>query len=228
MENPFKYVPGTAKQLTALDRNSKEYKKLMKKVCSSPAFSAKLTESIVRGAEIGEDDNTLNAIAHDTRMLVWFLRIAVVCAGAGAAIEAFFRNSPLIDYSIYLFGAGALTIPFAVYHGHGTSKGLRHYAEKCLESYRIPDERFSDERIDELIALRTSNTDVIATSELDMKIPCGCYGCISHFTSDRLQHVPEEAEYTCPVCGRTTIISERCGREITDELLRDMHDYWTE
>ena len=228
MENPFSYFPNTAKKLKEMDKSSAAFKKAVRKLSDNSLFSTKLTECVVEEIQSGDENDNVREISADTKMMFGFMRFGILCTSTATLAMVVLTGGFLHENYIYIYAAAVLTVPFIVYYGRKVKKHMTSLAEKYLDRYRLPDKRFSDERIRELIAVRTSKTDVISTHELKNGIQCGCYTCLSRYPSNALTIVEESAEYVCPVCGKTTIISERCGHSVTDELLQDMHDYWQE
>lgn len=226
MENPFCYIPFTAKRLKDMDKGSKAYKKLMKFACRNSLFYTRLSECLIRDSENEKTKAIRKQIINDTRMMLLFLNIAIFAGLAATGGILLMRDSFFGRNAVYIYAAALCTLPFVLYYvSHSNALTVR-MAEKYLEDYKLPDERFTEQRIAELILVKATTKDVIHTSELEKDIPCGCYNCRSKFKSSELKIVELSEEYVCPCCGETTVISERCGAEITDELLQDLHDYW--
>ena len=226
MENPFCYIPFIAKKLKEADKNTKEYRKQLKEACRDSLFYSKLTECVITDRDNKKTKPFRKQLSNDTRMLIFFVRVGVIAAIIGAIGAIFFRDSAFGRNAMYIFAAALVTLPFVIGYIVHSNKLTVKMAEVYLEDYKLPDERFTDQRIEELVLIRASTKDFIHTSELENDIPCGCYNCVSRFGSSQLKTVEMSNEYACPFCGKTTVISERSGHEITDELLQDLHDYW--
>ena len=58
---------------------------------------------------------------------------------------------------------------------------------------------------------------------------CGCFYCCKIFDSDEIsQYIDDDDGDTavCPYCGVDSVIGEGHGFEISEELLKKMHDFW--
>lgn len=65
--------------------------------------------------------------------------------------------------------------------------------------------------------------------EFDENKKCGCFYCCRIFESDEIeQYITDEDGDTavCPYCSIDSVLGEGHGFKITDELLKEMHDFW--
>ena len=64
---------------------------------------------------------------------------------------------------------------------------------------------------------------------LEKEQKCGCFFCGKIFNSSEITECVEDEggdTAVCPFCKIDSVIGESCGYEITDELLKEMHEYW--
>lgn len=219
------YVPAIADELKKLDKSSAEYRRLMQRTLKSDFFS----QAIMTAAQYCEEDwfkETKENLIQSSHMLLMFIRIGVITALLSLITRiaklGVDENIPLI-----LLVAAVVAALFIFYYSVRVRRCIDLCAELFLDRYENKAPRLSKKRLATLVEIECSVKDFIASAELCAQIPCGCYSCKSKFTSDRLVSVEGDRDYHCPECGRATVISERCGYEITDELLNDMHDYWS-
>ena len=62
-----------------------------------------------------------------------------------------------------------------------------------------------------------------------LKFAPRCFFCGKIFGSEEItQYIEDEEGDTavCPFCKTDSVLGESCGYEITEELLKEMHDYW--
>ena len=225
-ENPFKYVPEAANLLKSLEKDSKEYMYAFDRLMKRNAFVAKLVDC----ANTNDDDEfrpqklKLSDATSQLITSIVFIPIAIIAF----LVFAIYNKTIPHRFLVYALLAALIALIFTLHYGRKMSDQLFNIADFFLEKYKAS--ALCTETVKLVIDVRTSITDVIAPGELSQKIECGCYSCMSKFTSDMLKPGEDihSNEYVCPVCGKTTVISARCGHEITDSLLKDMHDYWTE
>lgn len=78
--------------------------------------------------------------------------------------------------------------------------------------------------------LQKLNEQSVGNMELfEQEQKCGCFFCGKIFSSEEItQYIDDEEGDTavCPFCKIDSVIGESCGYEITEELLKEMHDYW--
>ena len=66
-------------------------------------------------------------------------------------------------------------------------------------------------------------------SEFEENKKCGCFSCCRIFDSDEIEMCLEDEDgdtAVCPYCSVDSVIGEGNGVEITEELLKQMHDFW--
>ncbi|MCI7334547.1 MAG: cytoplasmic protein [Oscillospiraceae bacterium] len=78
--------------------------------------------------------------------------------------------------------------------------------------------------------LQKLNEQSVGNMELfEKEQKCGCFFCGKIFGSEEItQYIEDEEGDTavCPFCKTDSVLGESCGYEITEELLKEMHDYW--
>ncbi len=57
---------------------------------------------------------------------------------------------------------------------------------------------------------------------------CGCFYCQKIFNPEKIEEWIDDISGTalCPYCGIDAVVGESSGFLITDEFLKEMHDYW--
>ena len=224
MHNPFMYVPTIADELKKLDKSSAEYKKLMQRVLKSRFFSQAIMAA-TRDCEEAWFMDAKEKVIQNSHMLLIFIRIGVITALL-ALIAWIIQFGIAENIPLILLISAIVAAAFMFYYSNRVGKCMDLCAGMFLDRYENKAPHLSNERLITLVEIECSVKDFIEPSELCKQIPCGCYSCKSKFTSDKLMTVEGDRDYHCPECGKATVISERCGHEITDELLNDMHDYW--
>lgn len=225
MTNPLKYVPQIAAEIKTYGKNSREYRETVKALIKNRIFMNPLMEAIGNSNErVIETER--EELIRATSDMVLFAKIAILAFLAAAVTRTRVLGEMLSEYAMYIFAAAVVAIPFSFFSGRKTGKHVYKCIEHYIDTYCPPDSRFDISLMNKMVRVRCSPTDVIDMESLKLKIPCGCYFCKSKFPSDELLHVEGQNEYVCPVCGRTTVISDRCGEEVSEQLLDDMHDYW--
>ena len=111
--------------------------------------------------------------------------------------------------------SGLLALSLALWANYFVTRYLEHLIEKFDVGLR----RLSIERMHELIAAMQYDHDRIEKDEV-----CGCIYCVKTFLCDRV--VEEYEDAMCPTCNKASVIHEKSGFPLSDEFLRQMHEYW--
>ncbi|MBQ9949551.1 MAG: hypothetical protein IJO93_02390 [Clostridia bacterium] len=225
MTNPLKYLPQIAAEIKTYGKNSREYHEAINALTKNKYFMNLLMETVEDSNESVIEAERAE-IMRATTDVALFGKIAILAFLAAAITWTGVLGETLSEYALYIFAAAVVAVPFSIFSGRKMGKHVYRCIEHYIDTYCPPDSRFDISLMTKMVRVRCSLTDVIDVESLKLKIPCGCYFCKSRFPSDELRHVDGQNEYVCPVCGRTTVISERCGEEISEQLLDDMHDYW--
>lgn len=229
IHNPFKYFPKIADELKKADKNSRKYKKLLRRTTErNSIFVARLTECLIEDTERSGVYYLRNSFVYESKNVFMFICIGIIAIILSALFRLGVFGEAAVDYSVYALIAALGTFPFIGFYGHKTHVTIRKLAEIYLEDFCVTDEKFTPEYMQRLADITNSDNDIILQDELETQIPCGCYTCKHVYTSDRLVVSERTHKYICPHCGKTTIVSERCGEHITQELIDDLYEYWKE
>ena len=66
--------------------------------------------------------------------------------------------------------------------------------------------------------------------QLEQSAICGCFYCGKIFSPLEIEEwIPEKAGTAlCPYCGIDSVIGEASGFQITEQLLKEMNQYWVD
>ena len=64
--------------------------------------------------------------------------------------------------------------------------------------------------------------------QLEQSSVCGCFYCRKIFNPNEIaEWIPEKSGTAlCPYCGIDSVIGEASGFQITEQLLKEMSQYW--
>ena len=64
--------------------------------------------------------------------------------------------------------------------------------------------------------------------QLEQSSVCGCFYCRKIFNPNEItEWLPEKSGTAlCPYCGIDSVIGEASGFQITEQLLKEMNQYW--
>ena len=64
--------------------------------------------------------------------------------------------------------------------------------------------------------------------QLEQSSVCGCFYCRKIFNPNEItEWIPEKSGTAlCPCCGIDSVIGEASGFQITEQLLKEMNQYW--
>ena len=64
--------------------------------------------------------------------------------------------------------------------------------------------------------------------QLEQSSVCGCFYCGKIFNPNEItEWIPEKSGTAlCPYCGIDSVIGEASGFQITEQLLKEMNQYW--
>ena len=67
--------------------------------------------------------------------------------------------------------------------------------------------------------------------EIENSTICYCFYCCGSFSPDKIKEWIKENKLIgetaiCPNCGIDAVLSDNCGLTITDEFLKQLHEYW--
>ena len=64
--------------------------------------------------------------------------------------------------------------------------------------------------------------------QLEQSSVCGCFYCRKIFNPNEItEWIPEKSGTAlCPYCGIDSVIGEASGFQITEQLLKEMNQYW--
>ena len=64
--------------------------------------------------------------------------------------------------------------------------------------------------------------------QLEQSSVCGCFYCRKIFNPNEItEWIPEKSGTAlCPYCGIDSVIGDASGFQITEQLLKDMSQYW--
>ena len=225
MYNPLKYVPEAAIALKRCEKNSPEFKRITKGLMRDKFFMQILNKNIMHSTETPITD-VRNELFSESGMASFFKHATVLSIFAAVSIAFSFLTTSYIAYVKYPVGIAVVSFIFFIRSNAKKNVHILKCIEHYLDSYKIPDAHFSIKSMIQMVLIECSFMDVIGYDSLNQALQCGCYTCKSKFTSDKMCNVDGDGLYKCPYCSKATVISERCGFEITDELLSDLHDYW--
>ena len=225
--NPFKYIPQIGVQLKRCDKNSEEYISIMKKLLKSKGFMHVLMDNIVSSSDefIIKERKPLNEYSD---MSSFFLKVSFIGTVASVILYTGIAGPLLAGYAKYSLAASLLAFPFALYAGGKAGNHVSTCIDHYLDDYKLPSPRFTLDMMRRMVLIECTGMDFMNAETLKLQIPCGCYSCKGKFSSEKISLCTDGEQYKCPLCGAATVISERCGFEINDELLNDMHEYWLE
>lgn len=226
--NPFKYVPKLACELKAADKKTRKHRKLLRAVVRNPLFTEKLTECLIKDSEQSRISALKNKFIYESQNTLLFVSVGLATIFIASVLRLGVLGESAIRYSLYALVASVMALPFIAFYAYKSNSRMNQLAEVYLERFTVPNDKFTPEYMQHLVELSTTAKDIIPHGDLDKRIPCGCYGCKSLYTSNALISNDYLGEYVCPNCGKTSIISEKCGEHITQELIDDLYEYWKE